>query len=577
MDLLHECSNSSIEEIDYEDSQNYNTEIIHFKFSGDLEVIRGNRLNHGNPNHRIFQAMGRLDGRLYIIHEYRLDAKENVLKIELQFKQLLNAKHQNLVHYLNMRHQINGDVCVLQILQEFVNGISFSEMYKNMSPRNRFLRDIAEELLDVLDYLHKNKIIHGSLSENCVFYDNHGDVKVSNYSLNAKLNDVQCSEQDDIRMMGMFLMSVYEGRKCSKPPETVKTEIAHLNNFLEACFNPKTKSCRALMRHELFKTTTKLGSSRLQSDFHCMEKIGSGAYGKVIKAKNISDNLEYAIKKIKVTSRDYETNADIIKEVHCISKLTHKYVVRYYSSWTEYTSEESDEESPFEGDDDDSEEDDSNDKDLAEYSRRQYLYIQMEFCEKKTLSEAIQDGLESDPRTMWRFFKEIAMGLSFIHSKRLIHRDMKPNNVLICKNNKIKIGDFGLAKSLYMNKSRPGNTGKTLDINKFSSCVGTPPYSAPEMSSGIYDFKVDIYSLGVIFLEMNYNCTKTELYEVLNNINHSQTFPEAMTSNLEKEFIINMLSKDTSNRPTSEKLVPDILDVIKGMKQQFKGRRQQKK
>lgn len=75
----------------------------------------------------------------------------------------------------------------------------------------------------------------------------------------------------------------------------------------------------------------------------------------------------------------------------------------------------------------------------------QYMYIQMEFCEKSTLRTAIDGGLYEDRERVWRLFREIVEGLAHIHQQGMIHRDLKPVNIFLDSNDHVKIGDFGLA------------------------------------------------------------------------------------------------------------------------------------
>jgi translation initiation factor 2-alpha kinase 4 len=71
------------------------------------------------------------------------------------------------------------------------------------------------------------------------------------------------------------------------------------------------------------------------------------------------------------------------------------------------------------------------------------LYIQMEYCEKKTLRDVIDEGV--DDAEAWRYFRQILEGLAYIHNEGMIHRDLKPSNIFLDANGDVKIGDFGLA------------------------------------------------------------------------------------------------------------------------------------
>ena len=106
---------------------------------------------------------------------------------------------------------------------------------------------------------------------------------------------------------------------------------------------------------------------------------------------------------------------------------------------------------------DDEEEDDENDpKQNTENGKRsttplvQFMYIQMEFCEKSTLRTAIDAGLYADRERLWRLFREITEGLLHIHQQGMIHRDLKPVNIFLDSRDQVKIGDFGLATTSFL-------------------------------------------------------------------------------------------------------------------------------
>ncbi|KAI1113937.1 hypothetical protein F5Y14DRAFT_197711 [Nemania sp. NC0429] len=124
------------------------------------------------------------------------------------------------------------------------------------------------------------------------------------------------------------------------------------------------------------------------------------------------------------------------------------------------------------------------------------LYIQTEFCEEGNLHEFLQEvgakGRLDDFRT-WKILLEVTEGLKNIHSAGFVHRDMKPSNILVGFDGTLKIGDFGLATSL----QEPSDTGFDLD--------GDREYLAPEALRSEIDTPVDIFSLGLIMLEIAAN------------------------------------------------------------------------
>ncbi|CAG7836539.1 unnamed protein product, partial [Allacma fusca] len=206
----------------------------------------------------------------------------------------------------------------------------------------------------------------------------------------------------------------------------------------------------------------------------------------------------------------------------------------------------------------------------------QYMYIQMEFCEKSTLRTAIDDGLYQDGDRVWRLFREIVEGLVHIHQQGMIHRDLKPVNIFLDSNDHVKIGDFGLATTNILNKSSNDNTmfevvrsdvHQSMDFGEESMTghVGTALYVAPELvttgTKALYNQKVDIYSLGVILFEMFYRPLETamERVRVIAGLRQKEVilpkdFDELLLPQV--AFILRwVLNHDPSKRPTSLELL----------------------
>ncbi|XP_071963594.1 eIF-2-alpha kinase GCN2-like [Antedon mediterranea] len=207
----------------------------------------------------------------------------------------------------------------------------------------------------------------------------------------------------------------------------------------------------------------------------------------------------------------------------------------------------------------------------------QYLYIQMEFCEKSTLRTAIDAGLWKDSKRVWRYFREIVEGLVHIHSQGMIHRDLKPVNIFLDSVDHVKIGDFGLATThslgamsdpLAETTNVPTNpdashSGEGQGPNHMTGKVGTALYVSPELCKGrgTYNQKVDLYSLGIIFFEMCFPSLSTgmERVKILSNLRQeSIQFPKEFdeTNMVEHAFIIRwLLNHDPSQRPMASELL----------------------
>ncbi|KAI8975061.1 hypothetical protein BDF20DRAFT_988622 [Mycotypha africana] len=236
--------------------------------------------------------------------------------------------------------------------------------------------------------------------------------------------------------------------------------------------------------------------------------------------------------------------------------------------------------------------------------RTRVLYIQMEYCEKKTLRDVIDEGI--DEQEGWRLFRQILEGLVHIHSQGMIHRDLKPPNIFLDANNDVKIGDFGLATTnqtlvdgialsrnpslrifeRYNTSSQNGPAAESAAASytgysassvhigaeeSMTTGVGTTFYVSPEVmpdpttgaTSGMrYNQKVDMFSLGVIFFEMCYKfSTGMQRVVVLNDLRNGK-FPDDFPANYvhQKKIIKILLSPQPKDRPNSfELLRSDLL------------------
>jgi len=135
--------------------------------------------------------------------------------------------------------------------------------------------------------------------------------------------------------------------------------------------------------------------------------------------------------------------------------------------------------------------------DYGEESGRPFLV--MEYFEGETLREALRGGRAGDLRRRLLIARQVANALAYVHSKRIVHRDVKPDNIRIDRSGNVKLMDFGVAKS----------GGLSLTASGFT--VGTPYYMAPEQIRGAKPTHlVDIYAFGVVLFEL---ITETRPFE----------------------------------------------------------------
>ncbi|XP_014135347.1 interferon-induced, double-stranded RNA-activated protein kinase [Falco biarmicus] len=267
-------------------------------------------------------------------------------------------------------------------------------------------------------------------------------------------------------------------------------------------------------------------NKRLLETFTNIECIGEGGFGNVFKATAKLDERTYAVKRVHFTK-------NVKREVKELARLDHENIVRYYCSWKGFdhvTYPDSRQKS---------------DEVLC-------LFIQMEFCEQGTLDNWIEKNRQDRKyhEMAQNKFLQILEGVKYIHSEGLIHRDLKPQNLFISREDKIKIGDFGLVTSA---------ANETLTENR-----GTKSYMAPEQFGDSYGKEVDIYALGLIWFEIlaAYSChEKTKIWH---DVRKGQ-LPEGFTNQfLTKAPIIKkMLSKQASARYSASEILKFFKSAVK--------------
>lgn len=195
--------------------------------------------------------------------------------------------------------------------------------------------------------------------------------------------------------------------------------------------------------------------------YEILEKIGEGGMAKVYKARCHLLNRDVAIKVLK---EEYAKDETFVKrfraEAQSAAALTHPNIVSVYDVGTE---------------------DNIN-------------YIVMELLETKTLKDYIDEHGALNSDLVLKISAQIASALEAAHKAHIIHRDIKPHNIVLNKNMVAKVTDFGIAKITNV----PSST-----ITSFGSTMGSVHYFSPEHARGGYtDEKSDIYSLGVVMYEM---------------------------------------------------------------------------
>nr|CAB3264284.1 serine/threonine-protein kinase Nek10 [Phallusia mammillata] len=239
--------------------------------------------------------------------------------------------------------------------------------------------------------------------------------------------------------------------------------VDHLNSMQDADIETIQENVEELNQNKTPK--------RFIDDYAIYDILGSGAFGSVYRVKKRSQQTPLALKEVSIgggggksgKERQKREIDEIVRELSIIrEQLRHPNVVRYFSTF------------------------EKNDK----------LYIEMELIEGASLQEHFTSLKEKKEPGMgearlWRVFIQMCLALRYLHcDKKIVHRDLTPNNVMLGENDKVTITDFGLAK-------------QKKDTSDLKSTVGTMMYLCPEMvKNEPYNEKADIWALGCILYQM---------------------------------------------------------------------------
>lgn len=188
-------------------------------------------------------------------------------------------------------------------------------------------------------------------------------------------------------------------------------------------------------------------------------KVGQGTYGTVYQATDNKTGETVALKEIRIDSNQEGVPASAIREVSLLKVLRHKNIVTL----------------------------------LDVCQTEGHLILVFEYIEKdlrRFLDQYETSGL--DQRTIQRFLRDLLTAVKFCHDQDVLHRDLKPQNLLISRNKELKVADFGLGRSF------------GIPIKNLSHEVVTLWYRSPDVLLGSrqYGTTVDMWSVGCIFAEM---------------------------------------------------------------------------
>lgn len=250
--------------------------------------------------------------------------------------------------------------------------------------------------------------------------------------------------------------------------------------------------------------------------FKIIKEIGRGGYGRALLVRSLISNDLKVVKEMNLVGMSQEAKDTAFKEVEILSTLKHTNIIRYRGCT----------------------------------KQKRCLYILMDYADGGDLSQAIKKQgvsfFSEDVILDW--FVQICLAMKYLHDRKILHRDMKPQNVFLSSGNIVKLGDFGIAKTL----EHTGDMAKTA--------IGTPLYCSPEICVGKkYNAKSDIWSLGCVLYELcslKRPFTGKSVGEIMRNVIGKTPKPiPTVFSNELQELCTKMLRKNPDERPTINEIL----------------------
>lgn len=482
-------------------------------------------------------------------------SEEEIRDSVTALKSILSLSHP---HILTLKDIIFLEKELYLVYEPF-SGTTLAQLFAGQFQPSLFRAvDLIRQVIEGIYEAHRRGFLHRQLNTETVLIENERKAKVGGFGLpipsmtsieqrlkfmpyfspEARRGAVLSPSSDlysagalfykllfhqDPPMEGFEGLSIKDIEKLKEFPPQVARVLKGLFSFsMVGRFKDASEALQEIKPLEF------LPGALIAERYEILREIGKGGMGEVYKVKDLDLDEIVALKMLRIRSGISETErARFLREIKVARKISHPNVIRVY--------------------------------DLGSF--KDITFLTMEFIDGPTLNEWVRDSFEKNISLKERasILHKIAKGLEVAHLLGVIHRDLKPQNVLLTKETEPKIVDFGIAY-----------TEEGADLTMEGRFVGSPKYVSPEQIQGKpLDGRSDIYSFGLLSY---FVLTGKEVFT-------GKTTQEIIDAHLEKEpppfpeelnipeklkkLVFMCLKKQPEERPPSIKAVGRVLEEFK--------------
>ena len=447
--------------------------------------------------------------------------------------------------YNNIHYNVNNDNINNNMYNDNIN----NNMYNNINNNNMYNDNINNNMYN--DNINNN--MYNNINNNNMYNDINNNNMYNNINNNNMYNNINNNNMyNNINNNNM-----YNNINNNNMYNNINNNNMYNDNLFSNAVKIKKNFVNKYHQKDNYDSDISGGAHKNNSymfknssisDFEKLGDLGSGFFGDVAKMRFKKDGNTYAVKEISYQDYGDYKHKQLKREIELPPQLLHDNIVKFYGSFNE------------------------NNK----------IYLVSEFIDGLNLEEYIinQKG-QLDENTILLITKHMASGLQYLHNLNVMHRDIKPDNILlILENNKIinaKISDFGEA-ALYK-KDKNYNFLENEFLFSEMTQAGRKDYAAPEIKKGRknYTLSVDIYSFGLVLIQMMFPCKTKETIKNGKKVDKLVTivkiqendFNRNLYSNELIKLVLKMIDDESTKRPSAEQIYNEVENMINLRKHQI--------